>query len=262
MSGTLLTAAIVIFVYVNLVHLVALVKKDNGIMDGAWGGGFILASLLTFNFTDPVNSRALLLNGLVLIWGIRLSLHILIRNAGREGEDFRYRNWRETWGRWFYIRSYLQIYMLQGTIMFLVSAPILLVNARSHQGAPLGPLDVLGVAVWLLGFLFEAVGDYQLLRFMKNPANRGRVMRYGVWRFTRHPNYFGEATLWWGLFLIALNVPGGWWVLISPVLIDFLLLYVSGIPMLEAKYKGRPEYLEYQKTTSMFFPWFPKKPQQ
>lgn len=258
MSTMLLTAAAVIFVYVNLIHLLALLKKDNGIMDGAWGIGFILVALFTLGLADGLDARQLLLGALVLVWGVRLSLHILIRNANRTGEDFRYRNWRETWGRWFYVRSYFQIYMLQGTVMFFVCAPIWLVNAR--RGGPLGLLDALGVGVWLVGFLFEAVGDYQLQKFMKNPANKGRVMRFGVWRFTRHPNYFGEATLWWGCFLIALNVPGGFWALISPVLIDFLLLKVSGIPMLEAKYKDKPEYQEYQRTTSAFFPWFPRKP--
>ncbi len=258
MTKMMLIAAGVIFVYVNLVHLLALRKKDNGLMDAAWGLGFILVALFTLGAADGLDARRILLGALVLVWGARLSLHILIRNTGRKGEDFRYRNWRETWGRWFYVRSYFQIYLLQGTVMFFVCAPILLINAR--RGGPLGLLDALGFSVWLLGFLFEAGGDYQLLRFTSNPANKGRVMRYGVWRFTRHPNYFGEATLWWGCFLIALNVPGGGWALISPVLIGFLLLYVSGIPMLEAKYKDRPEYQEYQRTTSAFFPWFPRKP--
>jgi steroid 5-alpha reductase family enzyme len=259
MTPILWTAAVVIFVFVNLVHLLALVKKDNGIMDGAWGLGFILVTLGTLWMADGLDARRLLLGTLVLVWGLRLALHILVRNAGRAGEDFRYRNWRETWGRWFYVRSYFQIYMLQGFFMFIVAAPILFVNA--HRGGPLGLLDGIGAAVWLTGFLFEAVGDFQLLRFMKNPANKGRVMRHGVWRYTRHPNYFGEATLWWGCFLIALNVSGGWWALISPLVIDWLLLYVSGIPMLEAKYKDRPEYQDYQRTTNAFFPWFPRNPQ-
>ena len=193
MTDTILTAAVVIFVYVNLVHLVALLKKDNGIMDAAWGMGFVLVALCTLCLADRLDARRLLLGTLVTIWGVRLSLHILIRNVNRTEEDFRYRNWRETWGRWFHVRSYLQIYMLQGTVMFFVCTPILLVNAR--HGGPLGILDALGAGVWMLGFLFEAVGDYQLLRFIKDPANKGRVMRYGVWRLTRHPNYFGEATL-------------------------------------------------------------------
>jgi len=259
MNHIFLTAAVVIFCHVNLVHLIALYKKDNGIMDAAYGLGFILVAVFTLIQADGIDARRLLLTALVFIWGLRLALHILARNASRApGEDFRYRKWRETWGRWFYIRGYLQIYMLQGAVIFLVSMPLLLVNARS--GGPLGLLDALGVAIWLLGFTFEAVGDYQLLRFIRNPANRGRIMRYGVWSLTRHPNYFGEATLWWGCFLIALSVPGGWWAVISPILINYLLLGVSGIPMLEAKYANKPEYQEYRRTTNAFFPWFPRNP--
>lgn len=257
MAGSVFHAALVIVLYVNVVHVVALLKKDNGLMDSAWGPGFVL---LAWSFplrTGEIDARQLLLATLITVWGLRLSGHILFRNAGR-GEDFRYRQWRDTWGRWFYVRSYLQIYLLQGAFMFVMATPILLVSGR--RGGALGWLDGLGLAVWLTGFLFEAVGDYQLLRFMKRPDNRGRIMRYGVWRYTRHPNYFGEATLWWGGFLIALNVPGGGWAVVSPVVIAWLLLRVSGIPMLEAKYKDRPEYQDYRKATPAFFPWFPRKP--
>jgi len=253
--GMGLSTAMVVFLYVNLIHVLALLKRDNSLMDAAWGPGFVLLAWVLLLWSGEIDARQLLLAVLVTVWGLRLGLHILVRKAGR-GEDFRYRNWRETWGRWFYVRSYLQIYLLQGAFMVVVAMPILLVSAR--RGGPLGWLDAVGLAVWLLGFVFEAVGDYQLLRFMRNPANHGRIMRYGVWHYTRHPNYFGEATLWWGCFLIALNVPGGWWALVSPVVIDWLLLCVSGIPMLEARYKDRPEYQEYQRTTAAFFPWFPR----
>ena len=255
MTNMLLYSALAVFAYVNVIHLLALWKKDNGLMDAAWGPGFVLvawAGVLSGAGPEP---RRLLLASLLTLWGLRLCAHILIRNAGR-GEDFRYRHWRETWGRWFYLRSYLQIYLLQGFFLFVVALPMIVVNAKS--GGPLGWCDALGGGVWLVGFLFEAVGDYQLLRFMKNPSNKGRVMRYGVWQYTRHPNYFGEATLWWGCFLIAAGVPGGLWTLASPLVIGWLQLCVSGIPMLEAKYAGRPEYQAYKKTTSAFFPWFPK----
>ena len=257
MAREMLSAALVIFVYVNVIHLLALLKKDNGIMDAAWGPGFVLVAWFPLLQAGEAGGRQLLLATLVTVWGLRLSLHILVRSAGR-GEDFRYRHWRETWGRWFYVRSYLQVYLLQGAFMFVVAMPLLLVHAR--RGGPLGWLDALGVAVWLTGFLFEAVGDYQLRRFTGNPANHGRIMRYGVWQYTRHPNYFGEATLWWGCFLVALNVPGGGWALVSPVVIGWLLLCVSGIPMLEAKYQDRPEYQEYRRTTSAFFPWVRRRP--
>lgn len=255
MIHQLLIAAGVVFAYVNVIHLIALLKKDNGIMDAAWGPGFVLLAWFTTLAGGGAEPRRLLLAALVTLWGLRLCVHILIRNAGR-GEDFRYRNWRETWGRWFYVRSYLQIFMLQGFFMVVVAMPVIVTGANA--GGSLGWLDALGCLVWLTGFGFEALGDYQLLRFMKDAANKGRVMRYGVWRYTRHPNYFGEALLWWGCFLIAASVPGGFWALVSPVVIAWLLLCVSGIPMLEAKYAGRPEYQAYQKSTSAFFPWFPK----
>lgn len=257
MTGMILVAATVILIYVSAVFLLALLKRDNGVMDVAWGPGFVLLSCFTLMLSGEPDARQILLSTLVTIWGARLCIHILIRNAGR-GEDFRYRNWRNTWGRWFYLRSYLQIFMLQGFFMFIVSMPILLVNAG--RGGPLGVSDWIGLAVWMTGFLFEAVGDFQLLRFMRNGSNKGRIMRYGLWKYTRHPNYFGEATLWWGCFLIALNVSGGCWALISPLVINWLLLYVSGIPMLEEKYKNNPEYQDYKNETSAFFPWFPKKP--
>lgn len=256
MTKIMLISAIVVFVYVNAIHLFALFKKNNGIMDVAWGPGFILVSWISLIFCDGLDARKFLLATVITVWGIRLCVHIHIRNAGK-GEDFRYLNWRNTWGRWFYLRSYFQIFMLQGFFMFIVALPIILVN--SGRGAPLGMLDWIGLAIWLTGFLFEAVGDFQLLRFIRNRANKGRVMRYGVWKYTRHPNYFGEATLWWGCFMIALNVPGGFWALISPLVINWLLLYVSGIPMLEEKYKNNPEYQDYKKVTSAFIPWLPRK---
>jgi len=255
MTRQLLIAACVVFVYVNVIHLIALLKKDNGIMDAAWGPGFVVLAWFGILTGSGATPRGLLLASLITLWGLRLSIHILIRNAGRP-EDFRYRNWRETWGRWFYLRSYLQIFMLQGFFMVVVSMPAIVVSA--HEGDALGWLDALGCLIWLIGFSFEALGDYQLLRFMKNPANKGCVMRYGIWRTTRHPNYFGEATLWWGCFLIASSVPNGLWAMVSPVVIDWLLLCVSGIPMLEAKYADRPEYQEYKRTTSAFIPWFQK----
>ena len=251
----LLIAICTVFVYVNVIHLIALIKKDNGIMDVAWGIGFVVLAWVGLLTGSGATPRSILLVALITLWGVRLGAHIHIRNAGR-GEDFRYLNWRNTWGRWFHLRSYFQIFMLQGIFMVIVAMPVILVNANG--GGALGWLDALGCLIWLIGFSFEAVGDYQLLRFMKNPANKGRVMRSGVWRLTRHPNYFGEATLWWGCFLIAASVPHGLVALISPVVIDWLLLCVSGIPMLEKKYADRPEYQEYKRTTSAFFPWFPK----
>lgn len=256
MSELWLIAAAGVFVYMTIFFLAAMATKNNGIADVAWGGAFILVVLLTFGRVEVFTVRHFLVNGLVLLWGLRLAFHIHSRNRNRRGEDFRYAEWRRTWGKTFVWRSFLQIYMLQGGLALLIATPILLVNCSS--GPALTGLDYLGLAVWCLGFFFETVGDYQLLRFKQDGKNQGKIIMHGLWRYTRHPNYFGEATLWWGLFLMAVSVPAGWQSLISPVLLSFLLLKVSGIPMLEVKYEGRPDWEAYKKRTNAFFPWFPK----
>jgi len=186
----------------------------------------------------------------------RLAWHIFKRNRGK-AEDFRYAAWRRQWGKYFVVRSFGQIFMLQGLLLLLIISPVLLVVGQEQP--PLGLLDGLGVMVWLAGLAFEAIGDRQLAAFLKNPANRGKLMTGGLWRFTRHPNYFGEAALWWGMAILALSAPHGWLGLIGPMVITFLLLFVSGVPLLEKKYRGRPDWEEYKKKTPVFFPWFPKE---
>jgi steroid 5-alpha reductase family enzyme len=250
-------AALMVMVYMTLVFILALLKKNNGVVDIAWGPGFILASLAVFLLRGGGNGRQWLVLALVSLWGGRLGLHIFRRNRGKE-EDFRYAAWRRQWGKHFVIRSFFQIFMLQGLLLLLVIAPVLLIVGREQP--PLNLLDGLGVMVWLTGFLFETIGDHQLAAFIKDPANRGRLMTGGLWRFTRHPNYFGEAALWWGMAILAISAPRGWLGLIGPVVITTLLLFVSGVPLLEKKYKGRPDFEEYKKRTSVFFPWFPRKP--
>jgi steroid 5-alpha reductase family enzyme len=253
----ILSAALAVFLYMTAVFIIALLRKDNSVVDIAWGPGFVLVALLTFFLREGIEARHVLISGLVLVWATRLALHIYFRNRGR-GEDFRYAKWRKEWGKWFVPRSFFQIFMLQGVFLILVALPIIQVNASSEAG--LMPLDALGVAVWLVGFVFEAVGDFQLSRFKKNPKNRGKIMSVGLWKYTRHPNYFGEAAVWWGIFLIALSVRNGWIAIISPLTITFLLLKVSGVAMLEKKYAGNSEFAAYARRTRAFFPWFPKKP--
>ena len=251
-----LLTALLLFCFMTLVFLLALRLEDNSIVDIAYGLGFVLigwSGSLAYGSGEP---RQLLLLALVTIWGLRLAGHITTRKRNEEGEDPRYRQWRESWGKTFVWRSYLQIYLLQGTIIYLIALPLLLVIRA--PGGPLGWLDLLGVSIWLFGFAFEAIGDWQKLQFKNDPDNRGRIMRYGLWSLTRHPNYFGEATLWWGIFIIALGAPLGWLAIISPLLIDFLLLKVSGIPMLEERYQGNTEYAAYKQRTNAFFPWLPK----
>ena len=253
MSPVIGWAALTLFITMNCLFVFALILGDNSIIDVFYGPSFIIAaSLLSLKYA-AWHPRQILVMSLLALWGIRLGAHLLVRNRGR-GEDFRYRKWRETWGRSFYWRSYLQIYMLQGAVILVVLTPIL-VTLREPRGG-LSVLDAAGFAIWLLGFTFEAVGDWQLLKFKRDPVNRGRIITTGLWRYSRHPNYFGECTLWWGVFLIGLASPGAWWTIISPLTINFLLLYVSGIPMLEKKYEGNPEFEEYKAKTSPLIPWF------
>ena len=256
MGQDLVVAALAVFAYMTVVFVLALFKKDNSIVDVAWGPGFILVAALTFLFWPGATARQILANVLVAAWGLRLGIHIALRNRGR-GEDFRYANWRRAWGRWFVPRSYLQIFLLQGVLMLAVAFPVVLIN-RPGGGAGLGVLDGLGTALWITGFLFEAVGDRQLRVFKRDPANKGKIMDRGLWRLTRHPNYFGEALMWWGIFVIALAVPGGWRAVVSPVVITGLLLRVSGVTLLEKKYAGNAAYAEYIRRTSAFIPRPPK----
>lgn len=245
-----------VFLYMVLMFLIALVKKDNSIVDIAWGGGFIVVSILTFFLDGEITLRSLIVTCLVVVWGSRLAVYIYIRHRGK-GEDFRYARWRNEWGKWFILRSFFQIFLLQGLLLMIISYSVILVNNSSKEG--LGILDYIGVLVWLIGFFFEAVGDYQLSRFKRKPENKGKIMTEGLWRFTRHPNYFGEAVMWWGIFLITLSIRYGWTAVISPLVITFLLLRVSGVILLEKKYKDNEEYAAYVRRTNAFIPGPPKK---
>jgi steroid 5-alpha reductase family enzyme len=256
MMSFILYSGAAVFLYMTGVFIVALIKKDNSVVDVAWGPGFIVVAFLTFFLERGIEACHVLVTGLVLVWGVRLAAHIFVRNRGK-GEDFRYAKWRREWGRWFVLRSYFQIFMLQGLFLLLIVSPVVIVNQSST--VDLSPLDAAGAALWLVGFLFEAIGDYQLRQFKKKAENRGKIMTGGLWKYTRHPNYFGEVAVWWGIYLIALSVPDGWTAVVSPLTITFLLLKVSGVTMLEKKYAGNPDFAAYARRTSVFFPWFPKK---
>jgi len=242
--------ALTLFLYMSFWFVVSLVKKRNDVADIAWGLGFVLVAWVSFFIIGNFGIRSILVNTLVSIWGLRLAWHIKSRNKGK-AEDYRYLAWRREWGNWFYIRSYLQVYLLQGTFMFLIILPVIFIN--KNIGPSLGIFDFLGFIVWFLGFFFEAVGDFQLANFINNPINKGRIMQSGLWHYTRHPNYFGEVVQWWGLWLFTFNffVP---WLAIGPLTITILIIKISGIPMLEKKMANNPEFIEYKKKTSMFIP--------
>jgi steroid 5-alpha reductase family enzyme len=249
----------VVFVYMTAWFVVALVARRNDLADVAWGIGFIVIALWLLAVRGmPMSIRQYVVSVLVVMWGSRLTWHIGRRNLrpGR-AEDERYAEWRRSWGRWFVPRTYLQVFLLQGLFMLLISMPVVVVGAVA--GPAMGWLDVLGILVWIVGFAFEAVGDAQLARFLADPAARGHVMDQGLWALTRHPNYFGEATMWWGLAIVALSMPGGWTGLVGPVTITWLLTKVPGIPLLEAKRAGQPEWESYKARTSAFIPLPPRR---
>jgi steroid 5-alpha reductase family enzyme len=239
----------------SLWFVVSLLRKRNDVADVAWGIGFVLLAWTGYFLSGDSGMRGLLVCILVSLWGVRLAWHIHTRNQGR-AEDYRYLAWRKEWGKWFYLRSYFQVYILQGVFLFLIVFPVLLITTSG--GPAFGFFDMFGVAVWLGGFYFETVGDAQLARFIKNPANKGKLMQGGLWAYTRHPNYFGEVTAWWGLWFIALSVPHGLFGIIGPITITFLILKVSGIPMLEKKMGAHPDFAEYKRRVSGFIPLPPR----
>ncbi len=246
-----------IFVYFSLFFFTAVIIKNNSIVDIGWGAGFVLSSYFALFLTGNFTMRSILTVLLVTIWGLRLSYHIFKRNHGKP-EDFRYAKWREEWD-YFYLRSFFQIFVLQGILMFIIVSSIInIINSPLNQ---LKVFDFIGLLIWLIGFYFESVGDKQLKEFIKKPASEkdGHIMKEGLWKYTRHPNYFGEATMWWGIFIIGLSTSGGWRFIISPITITYLLLFVSGVPMLEKKYADDEEFQCYAEKTNKFFPWFAKK---
>lgn len=236
--------------------LISLAIRNASIVDIFWGAGFAAISLVTFTLTDGHRPRKALITLLAVIWGLRLAIHIGWRNHGK-GEDFRYQAMRKRKGDRFAFASLYSVFGLQGILMWVISLP-LQVAQLSPEPLRLTWLDFLGAALWLIGLCFEAVGDWQLARFKADPGNKGKVMDRGLWGYTRHPNYFGDALLWWGLFLIALAT-GGWWTVISPIIMTILLMKVSGVALPEKTLvKTRPEYRDYVRRTSAFFPLPPR----
>jgi len=246
-----------VFVYMTGWWIAALVMKRNDIADVAWGLGFPLVGLAEIAFLwGRVPPLLVVLTALTAVWGVRLAWHIGSRKRGTP-EDFRYQQMRKDWGRNVVWRSYLQVFLLQGLFMLLISSPVIV--AASAPAAPLGPLAWAGAAVWLAGIVFEAVADAQLAAFKRDPANKGHIMDRGLWSWSRHPNYFGESLLWWGTWIAVLGAPWGWAAVPGPVTITFLLVKVSGVPLLEKHYEGNAAYQEYARRTSVFVPLPPKR---
>ncbi len=244
-----------VLAYMCVWFAISLIKKRNDVADTAWGLGFVLLAWVSFVFSSGKNNAALLINILVTIWGLRLAYHIHKRNHNKP-EDARYQQWRMQW-KYFYTRSFFQVFTLQGILLWLISWPIIFVNFNEKL-VNFNGISYLGLMLWVIGFWFESVGDAQLKKFISNPANKGKLMTTGLWKYSRHPNYFGEVTQWWGIYIIALGVPVGWFVIVGPLTITALIVFVSGIPMTEKRYAGRPDWEEYKRRTSALIPLPPR----
>lgn len=254
---TALGGLALVLVWKTLIWAVSLVRRDASIVDIFWGPGFMLLTGWVAFTSPPSHPRQSLLPALVAIWGLRLAVHIVLRSRGQE-EDPRYQAMRRRAGGSFWWRSLFMVFYLQGVILWLVALPIIHAQLAPYP-ARLTVLDGLGIAIFTAGLFFEAVGDWQLTRFRSRPENRGQVLDTGLWRYTRHPNYFGDALVWWGLFLMGAATSGGWMFVFGPLLMNLLLLKVSGVTLLEDRLvETRPAYRSYVARTSAFVPWPPR----
>lgn len=253
-----LTAPLILLIlaYLTLMLIIVHVKKDSSIANFTWGGGCLLIAWYLYfahkTYAIPFFNRPLLVTLLLTLWCVRLALYVYLRY---KGDDPRYKSWKKQ-GFNALVFNLFWIFGLNTIMMLVMSAPTLVVNSAIANSA-FTYLDLIGVAIWAIGFYWESVSDYQMYTFTRDPANKGKIMKSGLWKYSRHPNYFGEVLMWGGIFLITLNISVA--AIIAPITITFLLLFVTGIPWAEKSMENNPEYREYQKHTSMFIPWFPKK---
>ncbi len=245
-----------IMLMMTILWLISIRIRNVSIVDLFWGFGFVVAAAVYFIFTEGFETRKILLMIMVAIWGLRLSIYLAWRNLGK-GEDFRYQKFRKDFGEGYWWYSFFSVFLLQGILMWPISAPLL--GAQYLSEHALGILDYAGLAIWIIGFTFEAGGDMQLARFKANPANKGKVLDTGFWHYTRHPNYFGDSAVWAGYGLICISA-GSYWPVFGSVLMTALIIKVSGVALLEKTLNNtKPGYQEYVRKTSAIIPWFPKK---
>ena len=256
-STAMVTAAVAIAAFMLAMWLLSLVLKNASIVDIGWGVGFVIVAWAVRARLDGNADRQRLLVAMTTLWGLRLAVYLYGRNHGK-GEDFRYRAMRKRWGANFPLISLGTVFALQGVLMWIVSLPVQLGQVKVDP--ELGVLAWIGIVVWGIGLFFEFVGDAQLARFKRDPANAGKVMSQGLWRYTRHPNYFGDACVWWGIALVAAETTVGRWGLIGAAVMTVLLRRVSGVTLLEKSLvKRRAGYDQYVARTSPFIPRPPKR---
>jgi steroid 5-alpha reductase family enzyme len=260
-------SALILLFYLIIAFIVGTIKKNNGLMDVFYGPGYSVLALTSiiyyFVLENTLNIRQIVVTILVIIWSIRLASYVFIRNRGKP-EDYRYKEMRERWKTNIILKSLIRVYLFQGIVIFIVAFPVWFVNMSTNPPI-LNLLDFtgitiwLGTLIWLIGFLFETIGDYTLYKFLQKPENKGEVMDRGVWKLSQHPNYFGEVTQWWGIYIIAIATPFGVITILGPIFITYMIIKVSGIKLLDKRFETDDKYAEYKRRTSVFFPWFPKK---
>ncbi len=251
-------AALIILVLVTLLWIWSIFIKNVSIVDIFWGLGFVIVNAFYVFMADELNARKILILTLVSIWGLRLAIYLANRNIGK-GEDFRYQEFRRNYGPkrywWF---SFFQTFLLQGVLIMIVSLPLLGINTSTSTG-DLKVLDYIGILVWLIGFTFEAGGDFQLAHFKRDFKNKGKVLNTGFWKYTRHPNYFGDSAIWWSYAIFSIAA-GSYWHIIGSIIMTLLIIKISGLSLLEKTLKDtKPQYKDYIQKTNSFFPWLPKK---
>ncbi len=258
MISNYLNALLLIISIVTLLWIVSVFIKNVSIVDIFWGLGFVIVNAFYYILNDEYFTRNTILLILVTVWGLRLSIYLALRNIGK-GEDFRYREFRKNYGekRYWWI-SYFQTFLLQGILMWLISMPLIGTQYFTKSDS-LSIFDYIGIFFFIIGIIFEAGGDFQLSQFKKNPLNKGKVLNTGLWKYTRHPNYFGDSAVWWSFAFFSIAA-GSYWTIIGSVIMTLMIIKVSGIALLEKSLKSeKPEYQEYIRKTSSFIPWFPKK---
>jgi steroid 5-alpha reductase family enzyme len=246
-----------VVIFVTIVFVIAQRKKRFDIADIAWGLIFIVIAAVGLSYGKVTAIRPEIVTLLVGVWGLRLAVHIFSRYRLKDVEDRRYSSMRENFKGHPLLLPYVKIFLSQGLLALVISLPVTIVTSTSPGGWTL--ISSIGVIVWIIGFYFETIGDLQLSWFINDSSNKGKLMTSGLWKYTRHPNYFGEVTQWWGIGLIGLTVPYGWLGIIGTSTITILIIFVSGVPLLEKHYKGRLDWEAYKARTNMLFPWRPKR---
>lgn len=246
-----------VVVFELIIFLLSVITKKQDIADVFWGPTFIFIATVIYFIKPQINAISIVISLLTIIWGTRLSLHIYKRNLGKK-EDIRYTQLSKNWGNLYYLRSFVQTFLLQGILALLILIPLISLYLTEENTVNMF-FVYCGLLVWIFGFIFEVISDDQLSKFIKIKKT-DQIMDKGLWKYSRHPNYFGEVTLWWGIYIISLsNINGGIFTIIGPITITILILFVSGIPMLEKRYSGNEEYQLYKKRTSIFIPLPPKQ---